>query len=126
MCVCERERECLQNGWCLQHLFGFMQISLQHFTTVAPLLKEDLKSSEIPLLPRAVAMVQKQGTSFPLHHRITVEGSWPKAHCYISCEGETRSVKGAGLKPKTADAETVSSGKSISPTGHQQHGVEAG
>ena len=88
-----------------------MQILLQHITTVTPLLEEDLKSSEITLLPRSVAMVQKQGTSLSLRHRITVEGSWPRADCYITCEEETRSVKWAGLKPNTAKAET---GKCVS------------
>ena len=90
---------------------GFMQILLKHITTVTPLLEEDLKPSVMTSLPRAVAMVQKQGTSLSLCHRITVEGSWPRAHCYITCEGETRSAKWAGLKPNTAEAET---GKCVS------------
>ena len=93
------------------------------------LLEEDLKSSKsLTFLPRAVAMVQKQGASLTLCHQITVEGSWPRAHCYITCEGETRRVysESDGVKTTSAQTEAGNSFYSTGSTGHQQYCMDAG
>ena len=112
-------------------VFAFVQILPKHLTIVSQMLEEDVKSPEIiALLPRSVAAVQKWEASLPLHHLITVEGSWPTACCYLTCEvgPQITSVvtDGFGVKPKNAQTGDGHTLESNGPPEHQQHGKEIG
>ena len=129
-CVCVGVRTCVcgqsspVNGKCstysLTYFLILIQILIEHLKAVTP------SSKMITLLPKSVATVQKREASLPLHHLITVEGSWPTARCYLTCEVGPRSVESTGVKPNTAQTGDGSTLETNGPTEHQQHGKEAG
>ena len=101
-------------------LYFILQILLEHLSAVTPY------SEMVTLLPKSVATVQKREAALPLRHLITVEGSWPTARCYLTCEVGPRSVESTGVKPNTVQAGDGCILETNGPTEHQQHGKEVG
>ena len=127
VCVHVRMRICMCMCTCMElitcckiFLYFILQILLEHLTAVTPY------SEMVTLLPRSVATVQKRGAALPLHHLITVEGSWPTARCCLTCEVGPRSVESTGVKPNTVQTGDSCTLKANGSTEHQQHGKEAG
>ena len=122
-CVCV-SGSCCKWSYSFEHIL--IQILLEHLTLVTQLLEEDNTSTTVStFLPKSLVTVHNRGTSLPLHHPVTVEGSWPTAHCYLTCEADC--WESAGVSPKTTQPTVaVSTLESNGASEHQSQGKEAG